>query len=123
MKIFIICPVRMASEQEKRRLEKYVIELTSEGNSVYYPAVHTNQEDTETGGYRICSDNRNAIMEADEIHVFWNPESKGTLFDLGMAFALKKPLILANPEDIIPEEGKSFLNMICYWSFLNEQEL
>jgi len=122
MKIFLICPVRIATDKEKIKLLDYVAMLETEGNSVYYPARDTCQVD-KTGGFQICFDNRKAITEADEIHVFWSPESRGTLFDLGMAFALRKPLVLANPEDIIPEEGKSFLNMVCYWSFLEEEDL
>lgn len=123
MKIFLICPVRNATPQVRKRIETYVENLENRGNSVYYPARDTDQKDDT--GFRICSDNREAIFEADEVHIFWDSErvSQGSLFDLGVAFAYKKPLLIANPEDIIPEQGKSFLNMICYWSFLEKEDL
>jgi len=118
MKIFLICPVRNASEEQKSKMEQYISGLEGLGHEVYYPARDTDQEDSV--GYRICSDNTDAIWEADEVHMFWDETSKGSLFDLGVAFAYGKDLVIANPEDIEPNEGKSFVNMISYWSMLSE---
>lgn len=119
-KIFLICPVRIATEKQKMDLHRYVWDKEHEGYDVYYPAVDTDQKDEI--GYRICSDNAKAILEADEVHIYWDKNSKGSLFDLGVAFAYGKPLVLINPENIDPAEGKSFENMICYWSFKSDEE-
>jgi len=119
-KVFLICPVRNASPEKKLRMQRYVWDMEHEGYDVYYPAVDTDQNDEI--GYRICSDNAKAILEADEVHIFWDKDSKGSLFDLGVAFAYGKPLVLINPEDVDGVEGKSFENMICYWSFKSEEE-
>jgi hypothetical protein len=70
----------------------------------------------ETGGYNICTANRNAILNSDEVHVFWDSDSTGSLFDLGVAFSVNKKIIIVNPESIIKTEGKSFTNFIDYWS-------
>lgn len=59
----------------------------------------------------ICSHNREMIEWAEEVHLIWDGRSIGTLFDLGMAFALRKPLVI---QDINP---KMFLN------FLNQYEI
>lgn len=110
MRIFLICPVRDITNEEKVAIEKYVSELEQAGHLVHWPLRDTNQDDPI--GLRICSDNRQAIVLADEVDVWWNATSKGSYFDLGMAFALGKKIILANPEAVQPTEGKSFGNML-----------
>ena len=90
----------------------YVEQLESAGWDVHWPPRDTNQNDPI--GYRICRDNYKAIYYSDVVHVVYDPTSEGSLFDLGMAFALCKPLVVLN--DIILTEGKSFANMITAWS-------
>jgi nucleoside 2-deoxyribosyltransferase len=112
--VFLICPVRNATEEQKEKMAQYISDLESVDKKVYYPARDTNQVDSI--GYRICCDNKNAIKEADEIHIFYDPNSSGSLFDLGMAFALDKKLTLVNIDDIPSTPTKSFSNMIKEWS-------
>ena len=38
----------------------------------------------------ICEKNREMIEWADEVHIFWDQRSMGTVFDFGMCFALRK---------------------------------
>jgi len=111
MKAFLICPVRKA-ESETQSLAAYVVERWEvAGHKVHWPPRDTNQID-ETG-LRICQDNRTAIQEADLILVIWDGKSQGCLFDLGIAFALRKAIYSI---DLPPEtEGKSFQNMIRAW--------
>jgi len=120
MKIFLISPVAGITEEEKIRIDAYVKTLEDEGHSVHVPYRDTDQTDWETYGYEVCLRNEAAIFRADAVHLWWNPNSRGSLFDLGMTFQLGKPFMLANPEDIEPKEGKCFENMICYWSNLYE---
>lgn len=112
--VFLICPVREANEKQKQRMMAYIEKLEADGNRVYYPARDTNQVDDT--GYRICEDNRRAIVHSREVHIFFDPGSKGSLFDLGIAFAWDKTLRIVNPEDFELTEGKSFANMITAWS-------
>ena len=112
MKIFIICPVRSASTKQQIEIHNYISALKGRGDNVYYPAADTNQIDSV--GYRICSDNKKAIAESDEVHIYWDKDSQGSLFDLGMAFAVNKPLKIINVVE--PTTGKSFANMIKMWS-------
>lgn len=111
MKIFLICPVRNATDEQKQVMQDHITGLEKAGITVYYPARDTNQSDPT--GYQICSDNLKGIIDADEVHIFYDPKSTGSLFDLGMTFALKKPLRIVN--EIEPTEGKSFSNMILDW--------
>lgn len=108
MKIFLICPVRNATCEENTRIGAYVTGLESVNHSVYWPWRDTQQSDPT--GVRICADNRRALTEADEVHIWWSPESKGSHFDLGMAWALNKPIVRANP--IEPTPAKSYSNFL-----------
>lgn len=56
------------------------------------------------------------FKNSEEIHIFWDKNSTGSLFDLGMAFASGKTLKIVNLEDVLPTDGKNFTNMIRYWS-------
>jgi len=114
MKIFLISPVRRVSKRERKEIEKYVAKLESQGHKVHWPERDTNQNDKI--GLRICLDNKKAIEWADEIHIWWQwtkrRKSTGSLFDFGMAFALNKPIVLANPNEVEPTPEKSFNNVL-----------
>lgn len=110
MKIFLICPVREVTDREKVATEKYVLGLEMAGNKVHWPPRDTNQNDSV--GLCICQDNRQAIEDADEVHIWWNDKSQGSLFDFGMAFALRKKIVLANPHLVQSTSQKSFSNIL-----------
>ena len=109
-KVFLICPVRNLEETEKEKIGSYVSKLEQNGSKVHWPPRDTNQEDSI--GLRICQDNREAIREADEVHVWWNPSSQGSLFDLGISFGMEKKFVLANPEAVQSTPHKSFNNVL-----------
>lgn len=113
-KVFLICPVRDANPIQKEKMESYISDLENNNVSVHYPARDTNQNDSV--GFRICTDNKNAIINADEVHIFWDKTSQGSLFDLGIAFALNKKLKIVNIEELEVTKTKSFSNMIKAWS-------
>ena len=108
-KSFLICPVRGHDANETQGI---VDGLEAQGFIVHWPPRDTDQDD-ETG-YRICTDNLNAIAAADVVHIVWDGKSQGCLFDLGMAFALNKTIIPI----LLPDktEGKSFQNMVTQWA-------
>lgn len=84
MKIFLICPIRDKDQEENEHFTKL---LEDQGHEVYYPARDTNQFGLEL---EICNANYNAMVEADIVAIVYDRESKGSHFDLGMAFALGK---------------------------------
>jgi hypothetical protein len=114
MKIFLICPVRNVTTEQKQNIEAYVSSLETQGHVVHWPQRDTQQDDPI--GTRICADNRQAIINADEIHAWWSSNSTGSLFDLGMAWMLRKSLVIANPSDVQLTESKSFDNVLLHWS-------
>lgn len=81
------------------------------GHNVHLPHRDTDQT---ASGYNICIENGDAIFNADEVHIFYNPESQGTHFDMGVAFALKKNLLVVENVEYGP--GKSYPRMIDEWA-------
>ena len=112
--IFIICTVRNATNEYRVRLEDYVADLESQGHKVHLPHRDTNQTNT---GFKICTDNKAAITIADEVHVFYNPNSLGTHFDMGVSFALGKKIVIVEEGPQI--EGKSMLHVLNEWKNSN----
>ena len=112
--IFLICSVRGATKEEAAIAGAYVKDLEDKGNKVHWPPRDTDQKDNR--GLRICNDNCEAMMRADEIHILWNPASQGSLFDFGMAFILRrlheKKIVLANFKSVLPTPEKSFTNVV-----------
>lgn len=109
MKSFLICPVRGKSPEETRDI---VNQLEQDGHIVHWPHRDTDQSDPI--GLRICRDNLAAIKGADVVHVVWDGNSQGCLFDLGMAFSLNKKIIPISLPDETPH--KSFQNMVREWA-------
>lgn len=118
-KIFIICPVREANESINQKLTDYVDSLEEEGNAVHLPKRDTNQDGTST---EICMTNRQAIIEADEVHVFYSAASTGTHFDMGVAYALGKKIVLV--EELTDDGGakKSFNKLLKEWEKYEEEQ-
>jgi nucleoside 2-deoxyribosyltransferase len=85
------------------------------GNEVHYPPENAPQDDPI--GNLICEAHLNAMKECDEVHVFWDVNSKGSHFDLGMAYALGKTIV---PMELFYPEGteKSYWKVMQYWSKL-----
>ena len=128
--IFLICPVRNLTKKEEYKIRQYVNSLEDRDYRVYWPPYDTDQNDPI--GIRICTDNANAIILADEVHIWWTwkekkwwlrwmwwikeKKSTGSLFDFGMAFMCsmlgKKKIILANPDDVKSTDCKSFNNVL-----------
>lgn len=110
MRAFLICSVRGADEATLRAQEKYVASLEARGYEVHYPPRDTNQN---VSGSEITCQNYWAMKNADEVHVFYNPDSQGTHFDLGMAFAMAKKIVVAHNVPYGP--GKSYARMLDEW--------
>lgn len=110
MRIFVICSVRGAWPHYVDRLNDYVEELESTGHTVHFPHRDTNQNET---GINICRQNKQAIIDADEVHIFYNSKSQGTHFDMGMAFAMNKKIKVIENESF--GNGKSYPRMLSEW--------
>lgn len=110
MNIFIISSVRNATIEYRNKLNDYVSDLEKEGHNIHLPHRNTNQDGSGLG---ICKENRDAIVKADEVHIFYSSSSQGTHFDMGMAFALRKKIKVIENEKY--GEGKSYPRMLDEW--------
>jgi len=110
MKIFIICSVREADQEYKNKIMGYALELKLKGHNVYVPFIDTDQS---SKGLTICWHNREAIKDADEVHIFYKSKSQGTHFDMGVAYALNKKIKVIENEEF--GEEKSFPKMLDEW--------
>ena len=115
MKAFLICPVRGHEEEE---FQAYVDQLEDIGFVVHFPHRDTNQIDPTGTGYKICQANRAAIEAADVVFIVWNGESQGSIFDLGMAFAMGKRIIPLSLPELTGH--KSFQNMLTHMDQLQK---
>jgi nucleoside 2-deoxyribosyltransferase len=87
----MIMPVRVTSEEVNQFASNYCQALETFGHEVHFPVRDAPQDDPT--GRMICEVHRIAMLEADEVHVLWDINSKGSHFDLGMAYALGKKLV------------------------------
>lgn len=94
MRVFIIHSLKFQKEAEE-----YEKEL---GEKCYIPARDTPQD----CGDNIIKANREAMGKCDEAHVIWDAVSQGTLFDMGMAYGMSKPIKIIK---IIPRSWGSYL--------------
>lgn len=109
--VFLICPVRRTNTKVQESIEQIIETAALSGISVYWPYQDTDQ----TGnGTSICEQNRQAIIDADEVWIWYDPDSQGSLFDLGIAWGLGKKLWIVNEVETTPE--KSFANVLVDWN-------
>lgn len=109
-RIYIICPVRGAPEDAIGKFRAYAERLRAAHNEVHFPPDDAPQDDPT--GVEICRAHYAAMSCADEAHVFWDVQSSGSHFDLGMAYALGIRIVPV--ECIRPDgEGKSYWKVIC----------
>lgn len=93
MKITII-----GTTSYQQRMITHRGQLIKDGHMVLMPIFDHDEKD-ELG---ICELNRVRIEWADEVHIFWDQRSMGTIFDFGMCFAMRKRI------KIIYMEPKTF---------------
>lgn len=112
-KIFFICPVRNITEEQKNLINNYVSDIEEQGYLIHNPNRDTNQIDDI--GFRICKDNGTAVAESQSIHIFYDSNSRGTLFDLGISYYFKKPLVIANKDSVLWNREDFGDNVILDW--------
>jgi len=114
-KVYLICPVRNCSEEVQKQLEDYVSDLESNDYEVHFPPRDCKQDQSGIG---ICETHREAMVNCDEVHFWWDKDSKGSHFDFGMAFMLQAfsdiKFVIAG--DIEETPHKSYGNVIRHLS-------
>ena len=98
MRVFLVCPMTGVSDVVHMEIASYVASLEAEGCDVYWPHRDASQEARSWGFYK---QNKEAIRTADEIHVWFDPKSSESGFDLGMVAALGKKVAAVDSGDFI----------------------
>lgn len=106
--VYLICPVRNATDEDRRFADEYVAKLEGAGITVHYPPRDVDQADDGIG-FALNAEHRRAMFACREVHVVWDPNSSGSRFDLGMAMMLQKhrdvPIVLARPVKKTPRRS------------------
>jgi nucleoside 2-deoxyribosyltransferase len=109
MNVYLICPVRNVTQDQQNEIDDYAKSLEDEGCCVHNPKYAVDQADDT--GWNICEGHLAAMKSSDRVDVFWDVTSKGSHFDLGMAFALRKDVRLVR--EYQPDtEGKSYVKVM-----------
>ena len=110
--VFLISPVRNLTPEVEEQLAEIVRSAEDRCFIIHWPKRDTDQSGNGTA---ICQQNRQAIEESDEVWLWYDPNSQGSLFDIGIAWGLHKPMVLVGP---IPEKttNKSFNNVVLEWA-------
>ena len=112
MRIFLVCPVRNVSKKENAKIRAYVRNLEKQGHKVYWPYRDNPHQQTDTIGTVIINNNHFEMKHSDEVHIWWNPNSTGSIWDVCMAWMLGKCLFLVNRNEVKPTPFKSFTNVV-----------
>ena len=112
MRYYVICPVAYMTDEQYEEMKGTVDVLRRTGNKVHFPPDDVDQN-CETG-ITICEAHLKAMKECDAVLLFYAESSGGSKFDLGMAYALGKPVICYRAFET--KEGKS------YWATFKEYE-
>lgn len=115
-KIFLICPVRRATPEQKKFFEYFVTMKNGEGYIIHAPHLHTWQKDV-FGGYSICLQNAQAVASSTEVDMYYDQLSTDSVFDLGVAYALHKPLFLLNEAEITFNQDDMVDRMVENWPY------
>jgi len=86
-------------------MRAHALDMKDEGHDVRIPKF----DDYNLDELQICRRNVEDIKWADEVHVFWDQRSIGTVFDFGAAFALDKKIKL------VFINQKTFLNVMRWY--------
>lgn len=110
MKIYVICAVRNAPQEYVSRIREQIQRAREQGHVVHFPPDDAPQEDPT--GSAICAVHLSAMKQCDQVWVYWDVESKGSHFDLGMAYALGKSIV---PIECKHHDGDEK----SYWKVIN----
>lgn len=108
MNVYLAGPVQHATEEDLAYCRNEVRRREAKGQTVYWP-----QRDTPSGSEaQAVAANLEAIRACDVCVVWFSTYSAGTVFDIGAAEALGKPLVVLNANDLC--NGR-VVNSVAQW--------
>lgn len=121
MRIYFICPHSSFVPDLVTRVDSLVDSFEELGHSVYYPPLDIKQQ----GGAELykCTIKREVMEKADKVFLAWDGEDQDCVFDLGMAFCLRKPIVALS--GLVPPEAEMpvmFARMISDWEQIGPEQ-
>lgn len=113
-KIYMVCPVRLCTPELRQKMDRYVGMLEDVlGYEVHYPPRDVDQTNDD-GAIRICEAHFKAMLECDEVHLWFDESSLGCHFDAGMAVMLAhfRGVRLVEAHGLESRPHKSFANWL-----------
>jgi nucleoside 2-deoxyribosyltransferase len=119
MRIYVISPVQTSTPENLARVKTYIEKMEFEGNAMFWPLRDVDQT---LPLEKIAEIEIFQIRIADRVDIFWNKESKGSHFDLGVSIALDKPLRLV--ESFLPDtpNAKTYEKVINHLEALQREQ-
>ena len=66
---------------------------------------------------KIWSPNAKAIASSQTVDIYYDQRSTGSVFDLGVAYALNKPIMVLNKDEIVFNDNDPIDKIINKWPF------
>lgn len=106
--VAVIYPMNELNPTNKHAINTYLTALAELKLKAYWHFEDSNPPFSQNIKYltKICK----AIELADDVHMFWDPNSPFKEFDLGMIFAAQKPLFIPNYDAV--ENFNGFVEVI-----------
>ncbi len=108
--VYISCPRSNLTEHERAFLIDHELVLANESRERTYTP-RDKKKMSPDAAIRAFYRDREAMEKADEVHMFWKYPDPDLLFDLGMAIALGKRIVLINEVERTPGK-KSHSNVV-----------
>lgn len=126
---FLICPVNGSTEKDQEFVDYYINEKKKQGILVYYPRLHTYQDDPI--GLTIVNTNKQALKNAGKVTMYVSHASIGSIADLGEATFFEKEFEIINPGDLKNQKPHPFSGLktihhplhVFAYEYLNSSEL
>ena len=102
---------------ETDQKEPVLVQFSSDEKVVYYNCSKgLGIVDCET--YEFSEQNAENLSSSSEVNIYYDKKSFGSVFDLGVAYALHKPLVVLN--DINLDNNDIIDNIIINWPYNNK---
>lgn len=114
--IFIISPVRNMQAHIMAKLLQQKDYYSKLGYNVYIPYIDTDQTVSELN---ICLKNIDEIKKSEFLLIYFEEDSIGSIYDIGVSMSLNKKII--NINEIQKTDSKSFNNLLI--DYINKTNL
>ena len=112
-KFNVIGPVRNSNPTQIKKIQEWVDMMECLEYSCYWSYRDTDQS---MDGLSICKANRAAMLESENVAIYYDTNSVGSHFDMGMLLMMTEirpvGLVIINEYELVRTPYKSFINTL-----------